>query len=76
VAVCKTVPYDWRTHNIQNSAGQSARRLTDLLTRPAETVEMTRDTGDAPGGLHLVNETRRDAGDGETSVALLIPSDD
>ena len=32
--VCKTVPYDWRMHKIQKAAVQSARRLTDLLTRP------------------------------------------
>jgi hypothetical protein len=45
-------------------AGQSALPLTDLLTRPSETWETTRDTGDAHQGLRLVSETRRDAEDG------------
>ena len=39
-------------------------RLTDLLTGPDGTRETARDTGDAQRDLHLVGETRRDAGDG------------
>jgi hypothetical protein len=31
-----------------------------------------RDTGDAQRRLHLVRETRRNAGDGETYVVVLI----
>jgi len=38
---CKTGPYDWRIHKIQKAAGQSARRLTDLLTRLVGTGETT-----------------------------------
>ena len=44
VAVCKTVPCDWRMHKIQKAAGQSTRRLTDLLTRPPGTGETTQDS--------------------------------
>ena len=50
----------------QQAAGQSAYRLTNLLTRLAGTGETTRDTGDAHRGLRLVSETRRitrDVGD-------------
>jgi len=50
-------------HKIQNVAGQSAHRLTDLLMRSGGTVETGRDTGDAHQGLRLVSETRRNAGD-------------
>ena len=39
-------------------------RLTDLLTGPDGTGETARDTGDAQRDLHLVGETRRNAGDG------------
>jgi len=39
--VCKTVPYDWGIGKIQNAANQSARWLTDLLTRPVGTGETT-----------------------------------
>ena len=65
VPACQTVPYDWRMHKIQKAAGQSARRLTDLLTRPVGTGETTRDTGDAHQGLRRVSETRRNARDRE-----------
>ena len=64
MAVCKTVPYDWRMRKVQKAAGQSARRLTDLLTRPVETRETMWDTDDAQRDLRLVSETLRDAGDG------------
>jgi hypothetical protein len=59
-----TAPCDWCMHKIQKAAGQSARRLTDLLTRPHGTGETTRDAGDAQRGLCLVSETGRNAGDG------------
>jgi hypothetical protein len=39
--ICKTVPYNWLTHKIQKAAVQSARRLTNLLTRPIGTGETT-----------------------------------
>jgi len=39
-------------------------RLTDLLTGPDGTGETARDTGDVQRDLHLVGETRRNAGDG------------
>ena len=42
------MPYDWRMSMVQKAADQSARRLTDLLTRPAGTGETKRDTGDTP----------------------------
>ena len=41
------VPNDWRIHMIQEAAGQSVHRLTDLLTRPVGTGETARDTSDA-----------------------------
>jgi hypothetical protein len=46
------------------AAGQSAHRLTDLLTRLPGTGETTRDTGDAQQGSCLVGETSRDVRDG------------
>jgi hypothetical protein len=64
MAVCKPCPMTWGMPKIRKAAGQSARRLTDLLTRPAGTGETARDTGDAQRDLHLVSETGRDVGDG------------
>ena len=49
---------------LQEAAGQSAHRLTDLLTRLLGTGETARDTGDAQRGLRLVSETCRNVGDG------------
>jgi hypothetical protein len=46
------------------AAGRRAQWLTDLLTRRCGTGETMRDTGDAQRRLHLVSETRRNAGDG------------
>jgi hypothetical protein len=37
----KTAPYDLRMDKIHKAAGQSARRLTDLLTRPVGTGQTT-----------------------------------
>ena len=36
------MPYDWRIHKIPKAAGQSARQLTDLLTRPVGTGDDVR----------------------------------
>lgn len=58
-------PNDWRVRKIQKAAGQSAPRLTDLLTRPVGTGGDDVDTGDAHQSLRLVSETRQNARDTE-----------
>ena len=59
---CLSLTDELRSQVIHQT-GYGARRLTDLLTRPAGTGETKRDTGDAQRGLRLVSETRWNAGD-------------
>jgi hypothetical protein len=50
-------------HRIGSSAPGQPSRLTDLLTRPGETSETTRDTEDSFSLAGLVSKTHQRAGD-------------
>jgi hypothetical protein len=50
-------------HRIGSSAPGQPSKLTDLLTRSAETSKMTRDTEDSSSLAVLISETHQRAGD-------------